>query len=73
MMVLYDHAQATAGPRAEVVVRAVDPGSASVADVHLEQDSNTTAVIRTAEFQYRIHIDVRAERSQINASGRRAA
>lgn len=73
MMVLYDHAQATAGPRAEVVVRAVDRGSASVADVHLEQDSNTTAVIRTAEFQYRIHIDVRAERSQINASGRRAA
>jgi type VII secretion protein EccE len=73
MMVLYDHPQATSGPRAAVVVRAVDPGSASVADVHLEQDSNTTAVIRTAEFQYRIHIDVRAERSQIIASGPRAA
>jgi hypothetical protein len=72
MMVLYDHPQ-TAGPRAAVIVRAVERGSASVADVHLEQDSNTTAVIRTAEFQYRIHIDVRAERNQINASGRQVA
>jgi hypothetical protein len=72
MMVLYDHPQ-TAGPRAAVIVRAVERGSASVADVHLEQDSNTTAVIRTAEFQYRIHIDVRAERNQINASGQRVA
>lgn len=73
MMVLYDHPQAVPGPRAAVVVRAVERGTASVADVHLEQDSNTTAVIRTAEFQYRINIDVRAERSQINASGRRVA
>jgi type VII secretion protein EccE len=73
MMVLYDHPQAATGPRAEVVVRAVERGSASVADVHLEQDSNTTAVIRTAEFQYRVRIDVRAERSQIEAAGRRAA
>lgn len=72
-MVLYDHPQATTGPRAEVVVRAVERGSASVADVHLEQDSTTTAVIRTAEFQYRIHIDVRAELNQITAAGRRAA
>jgi type VII secretion protein EccE len=72
MMVLYDHPQTT-GPRAAVIVRAVERGSASVADVHLEQDSNTTAVIRTADFQYRIHIDVRAERNQINASGRRVA
>ncbi|MDT5303900.1 MAG: hypothetical protein QOG79_7324 [Mycobacterium sp.] len=72
MMVLYDHPQTT-GPRAAVIVRAVERGSASVADVHLEQDSNTTAVIRTAEFQYRIHIDVRAERNQINASGRQVA
>jgi type VII secretion protein EccE len=73
MMVVYDHPQATTGPRAAVVVRAVDRGSASVADVHLEQDSNTTAVIRTADFQYRIRIDLRAERSQISASSRRVA
>ena len=43
-------------------------GSASVADVHLEQDSTTTAVIRTAEFRYRAHIDVQPERNLIAAT-----
>lgn len=72
MMVVYDQPQSN-GPRAAVTVRAVERGTASIADVHVEQDSNTTAVIRTDAFQYRINIDVRAERNQINASSRRAA
>jgi len=72
MMVLYDQPQSN-GPRAAVTVRAVERGTASIADVHVEQDSNTTAVIRTDAFQYRIKIDVHAERSQINASSQRVA
>jgi hypothetical protein len=44
-----------------------------VADVHLEQDSNSTAVIRTAEFRYRLHIDVQSERNDIAAAARRVA
>jgi hypothetical protein len=68
-MVVFDHVAAP-GPGAAITVRAVAAGSASVADVHLEQDSATTAVIRTAEFQYRVHIDVDAERNLIGARPR---
>lgn len=73
MMVVYDSPGTGAIPRAAVTVRSVEHGSASVADVHLEQDSATTAVIRTTEFSYRLTVDLRAERNQINASTRRAA
>ena len=54
-------------------MRAVSAGTASVADVHLEQDSNSTAVVRTAEFRYRVQIDVKSERNEIAATTRRAA
>lgn len=74
MMVVYDHTATTGNqPSAAVTVRAVNPGTASVADVHLEQDSNNTAVIRTAEFRYRLHIDVQSERNDIAAAARRVA
>lgn len=74
MMVVYDHAGAPGNhPSAAVTVRAVNPGTASVADVHLEQDSKSTAVIRTAEFRYRLNIDVQSERNEIAAAARRVA
>lgn len=74
MMVVYDLASTPAvHPSAAITVRAVERGTASVADVHLEQDSNSTAVIRTADFRYRLHIDVQAERNLIAAVTRRVA
>lgn len=74
MMVVYDHTATTGNhPSAAVTVRAVNPGTASVADVHLEQDSSSTAVIRTAEFRYRLNIDVQSERNDIAAAARRVA
>jgi type VII secretion protein EccE len=66
VLIVCDEAQAQApGPTAAVTMRAVAPNSASVADVHVEQDSPRTAVIRTADFQYRANIDVSAERNLI--------
>ena len=74
MMVVYDLPDAPGNhPTAAVTVRAVNPGTASVADVHLEQDSHSTAVIRTADFRYRLHIDVQSERNDIAAASRRVA
>ena len=74
MMVVYDHFGVPSNhPSAAVTVRAVERGTASVADVHLEQDSSETAVIRTAEFRYRLHIDVSKERNDIAAASRRVA
>ena len=74
MMVVYDHFGVPSNhPSAAVTVRAVERGTASVADVHLEQDSSETAVIRTAEFRYRLHIDVTKERNDIAAASRRVA
>jgi hypothetical protein len=74
MMVVYDLASTPAvHPSAAITVRVVERGTASVADVHLEQDSNNTAVIRTADFRYRLHIDVQAERNLIAAVTRRVA
>ena len=54
-------------------MRAVEAGTASVADVHFEQDSARTAVIRTADFQYRIHVNLDQERNMIKWRPRRAA
>lgn len=74
MMVIYDGAgPAHHHPSAAVVVRTVDRGTASVADVHLEQDSATTAVVRTAEFRFRLHIDVKAERNLLATASQLAA
>ena len=46
--------------------------SASIADVHLEQESPDTATVRTAGFSTRITIDVNPERNLIK-QGPRAA
>ncbi|WP_273735435.1 type VII secretion protein EccE [Mycolicibacterium septicum] len=73
IVVVHDHSEIADTPDAAVLVRAVERGSASVADVHLEQDSNTTAVVRTNDFRYRVHIDVQAERNLIAAANRRVA
>jgi type VII secretion protein EccE len=72
VMVVYDHIDATA-PRASITMSSVKAGTASVADVHFEQDSARTAVIRTADFQYRIHVNLDQERNMIKWRPRRAA
>jgi type VII secretion protein EccE len=72
VMVVFDHFDAPT-PRAQIVMRAVAPGTASVADVHFEQDSARTAVIRTSEFQYRIRISLESERNMIKWRPRRVA
>jgi hypothetical protein len=72
VMVVYDRVEAPA-PRATITMRSVVPGTASVADVHFEQDSARTAVIRTADFQYRIRINLDQERNMIKWRPRRAA
>jgi type VII secretion protein EccE len=72
VMVVYDRVDAPA-PRASITMRAVAAGTASVADVHFEQDSARTAVIRTDDFQYRIHVNLDQERNMIKWRPRRAA
>jgi transglutaminase-like putative cysteine protease len=72
VMVVYDRVEAPA-PRATITMRSVVPGTASVADVHFEQDSAGTAVIRTADFQYRIRINLDQERNMIKWRPRRVA
>ncbi|CQD25046.1 hypothetical protein BN970_06844 [Mycolicibacterium conceptionense] len=44
--------------------------TASVADVHLEQDSENTYVIRTAEFTHRLNSDLSTERNLIRTQKR---
>ncbi|MDV3133315.1 type VII secretion protein EccE [Mycobacterium sp. 29Ha] len=73
IMVVYDHANAPATSSAAITMRIVAPGTASVADVHFEQDSARTAVIRTADFQSRININVESERNLIKWRPRRPA
>jgi type VII secretion protein EccE len=73
IMVVYDHASAPAVSNAAITMRTVAAGTASVADVHFEQDSARTAVIRTADFQSRMNINVEAERNLIKWRPRRPA
>ena len=73
IMVVYDHANAPAASNAAITMRTVAAGTASVADVHFEQDSARTAVIRTADFQSRMNINVEAERNLIKWRPRRPA
>jgi hypothetical protein len=61
-MVVYDEVSGPAPQGAAVTVRTVAPGSASGADIHIEQDGPSTAVIRTWAIQYRLRIDVDHER-----------
>ncbi|MBV9088299.1 MAG: type VII secretion protein EccE [Mycobacteriaceae bacterium] len=49
-------------PGVAVTVTTVAHGTASIADIHFEQDSASTMVVRTTEFQSRVHIDVASER-----------
>ena len=72
-LVVYDGVDGTAPPSAAVTVRRVSPGAGSTADVHIEQDSPSTAVIRTWSFQYRLRIDLDYERRLVGAKSRRAA
>ena len=75
VMVIYDAPGASgslAGPAPAITVRAVRPAGASIADVHLEQESPDTATVRTAGFSTRITIDVNPERNLIK-QGPRAA
>lgn len=68
IMVIYDDEAAplSASPHAAVVVHAVPRRGASLADVHIEQESSTSAAIRTAETQFRARIDLVAERNMVN-------
>jgi type VII secretion protein EccE len=72
IMVVYDRINAPT-VRASVTMCAVEAGTASVADVHFEQDSARTVVIRTDDFQYRIHVNLDQERNMIKWRPRRAA
>lgn len=73
IMVVYDQVRDEQGPRAAIAIRTVGGGTASVADVHFEQDSPRTAVIRTNDFQYRIHINLDPERNTLKWRPRRRA
>jgi hypothetical protein len=72
-MVVYDHVAGPAPQGAAITVRTVAPGSASGADIHIEQDDRGGAAIRTWAFQYRVRIDADYERRLITAGPRRAA
>jgi hypothetical protein len=72
-MVVYDEVSGLAPEGAAVTVRTVAPGSASGADIHIEQDGPRSAVIRTWAIQYRLRIDVDHERRLIARRPRRAA
>ena len=75
VVLIYDTpgtAAAFTGPAPAITVRAVRPASASVADVHIEQESPDSAAVRTGDFQTRITIDVNPERNLIK-HGLRAA
>ncbi|MBN3459467.1 type VII secretion protein EccE [Mycobacterium sp. DSM 3803] len=78
-MVIYDDprasapvsaARAAAGPKATITLRLVPARAASVADVHMEQDSPNTCGIRTAAFSYRERIDLSAERDLLRTQPR---
>lgn len=61
-MVVYDHVSGPVPAGVNVVVRTVDAGTASGADIHIEQDSPGHAVVRTWAFQYRLQLDLDHER-----------
>ncbi len=68
IMVVYDDetVELSTLPEAAVVVQAVARRGASLADVHIEQESPTSAAIRTAEAQFRARIDLVSERNMVN-------
>lgn len=72
-VVVYDGVGGAAPAGAAVTVRTVDARSASGADIHIEQDGDGTAVIRTWAFQYRLRINLDYERRLTDAGPRRAA
>ena len=61
-MVVYDDVSGPAPKGAAVTVRTVAAGSATGADIHIEQDGPNTAVIRTWSIQSRLRIDLDHER-----------
>ncbi|AYE99303.1 type VII secretion protein EccE (plasmid) [Mycobacterium paragordonae] len=72
-MVVYDQVPGTAPQGAAVTVRTVPAGTASGADIHLEQEGARSAVIRTWAFRYRLRIDLDYERRLVDARPHRAA
>ncbi len=72
-MVVYDQVPGTSPEGAAVTVRTVPAGTASGADIHLEQEGARSAVIRTWAFRYRLRIDLDYERHLVDARPHRAA
>lgn len=75
VMVIYDSPDVSGGaggPAPAITVRVVRPASASIADVHIEQQSPDTATVRTAGFQTRVTIDVNPERNLLKPGPRAA-
>ena len=71
-MVVYDNVSGPAPKGAAVTVRTVAAGSATGADIHIEQDGPNTAVIRTWSIQSRLRVDLDHER-RLCAGGPRLA
>ncbi|MBY0440816.1 MAG: type VII secretion protein EccE [Mycobacteriaceae bacterium] len=66
-MVIFDQLDGPTHDGAAVTIRTVNPGAASGADIHIEQDDPDSAVIRTWAFQYRLRIELDYERHLIDA------
>jgi len=73
MVIIYDQVSGTAPDAAAVTVRTVPAGTASGADIHIEQDGPRAAVIRTWAFQYRLRIDLDYERQRVEEPAARRA
>lgn len=71
-MVVYDQLGGTAPQRADVTVRTVPAGTATGADIHIEQDGARNAVIRTWALRYRLRIDLDYERRRVEVAHSRA-
>lgn len=72
-LVVYDQVSGAVPEGAAVTVRTVPNGTASGADIHIEQDGARSAVIRTWAFRYRLRIDLDYERQRVATTPRRAA
>lgn len=72
-LVVYDRVAGAAPDGAAVIVRTVPAGTASGADIHIEQDSARTAMVRTWAFRVRVRTDLDYERQHVAAIPNRAA
>lgn len=72
-VVVYDRVNGVTPQGAAVTVRTVPAGTASGADIHIEQDGARSAVIRTWAFRVRMRIDLDYERQHVSITPRIAA